>query len=80
MRICHQISLVKEDLTPVQGEMTSNIRIAGAGMHDTKCPYAGTTPRKYTCCVKKLAYIPAHSIKSCSRPAVRQVVFTDVLL
>ncbi len=30
--------------------------------------------------VKKVGVIPAHSIKSCIRQAVRQVVFTDVLI
>jgi hypothetical protein len=30
--------------------------------------------------VKKVGVIPVHSIRSCIRPAVRQVVFTDVLI
>jgi hypothetical protein len=30
--------------------------------------------------VKKVGVVPAHSIKSCIRQAVRQVVFTDVLM
>ncbi len=30
--------------------------------------------------VKKVGVVPAHSIRSCIRPEVRQVVFTDVLI